>query len=278
MAPRWAFAPAAPPDRMDVLLTNDDGISASGIHALYEALSTLADVTVVAPKEDQSAVGRQLSRRVTVEEHELGYVVDGTPTDCVIAGVGALSLDPDLVVAGCNRGANLGHYVLGRSGTVSAAVEAAFLGLPAMAVSLYFPGTDVAYEEFEPDVGDYAEAARAARYLADHAFGAGVFQDADYLNVNAPLPPEDDGHAEMETTRPSHVYDMDAEVDGDGGVRIVDRIWERMATGDIADPEGSDRRAVVEGRVSVSPLTAPHTTQHHEALDGLAEAYRSTVD
>jgi 5'-nucleotidase len=262
---------------MDVLLTNDDGIAATGIRALYESLSELADVTVVAPRVDQSAVGRQLSRRVTVEEHDLGYVVDGTPTDCVIAGIGALSLDPDLVVAGCNRGANLGHYVLGRSGTVSAAVEAAFLGLPAMAVSLYFPGTDVAYESFEPGVEEYAEAARAARYLADHAFGAGVFEDADYLNVNAPLPPEE-GHAEMETTRPSHVYDMDAEDDEDGGIRIVDRIWERMASGELADPEGSDRRAVVEGRVSVSPLTAPHTTQHHEALDGLAEAYRSAGD
>ena len=262
---------------MEVLLTNDDGISATGIRALYESLSTLADVTVVAPRRDQSAVGRQLSGRVTVEEHDLGYVVEGTPTDCVIAGVQALSLAPDLVVAGCNRGANLGHYVLGRSGTVSAAVEAAFLGLPSMAVSLYFPGTDVAYEGFDPDVEDFAEAARAARYLADHAFGAGVFEDADYLNVNAPLPPEE-GHADMETTRPSHVYDMDAEDETDGGVRIVDRVWERMATGELADPEGSDRRAVVEGRVSVSPLTAPHTTRHHEALDALAEAYRSTVD
>ena len=260
---------------MDVLLTNDDGISATGIGALYESLSTLADVTVVAPREDQSAVGRQLSGRVTVEEHDLGYVVDGTPTDCVIAGIQALSLDPDLVVAGCNRGANLGHYVLGRSGTVSAAVEAAFLGLPAMAVSLYFPGTDDAYEGFDPGTDDYAEAARAARYLVDHAFGAGVFDDADYLNVNAPLPPEE-GHAEMEITHPSHVYDMDAEEDDDG-VRIVDRIWERMATGELADPEESDRRAVVEGRVSVSPLTAPHTTHHHEALDGLAEAYRSAT-
>jgi 5'-nucleotidase len=262
---------------MDVLLTNDDGISATGIHALHESLSTLADVTVVAPRRDQSAVGRQLSRRVTVEEHDLGYVVDGTPTDCIIAGIQALSLDPDLVVAGCNRGANLGHYVLGRSGTVSAAVEAAFLDLPSMAVSLYFPGTDVAYESFEPEVEDYAEAARAVRYLADHAFDVGVFEDADYLNVNAPLPPGE-GHAEMETTRPSHVYDMDAEDDGDDGVRIVDRIWERMASEELADPEGTDRRAVVEGRVSVSPLTAPHTTRHHDALDGLAEAYRSTAD
>jgi 5'-nucleotidase len=261
---------------MDILLTNDDGIDAAGLRALYDSLSELADVTAVAPAEDQSAVGRQMSYQVSLEEHDLGYSVQGTPTDCVVAGVQALSLDPDIVVAGCNRGANLGHYVLGRSGTVSAAVEAAFFGIPAMAVSLYFPGTEERYEDFHPGVEEYAEAARAARYLVDHAHGAGIFGEADYLNVNAPLPPEE-GHAPMEITNPSHVYDIDAE-HGEDGVRIVDRIWERMAAGDIADPEGSDRRSVVDGKVSVSPLTAPHTTRHHEALDALAEAYRSARD
>jgi 5'-nucleotidase len=97
---------------MDVLLTNDDGIDAGGIRALYETLSSIEEVsvTVVAPATDQSAVGRALSHEVDVETHELGYVVHGTPTDCIVAAVGALDdLDPDLVVAGCNRGANLGE-------------------------------------------------------------------------------------------------------------------------------------------------------------------------
>ena len=76
----------------------------------------------------------------------------------------------------------------------------------------------------------------------------------------------------MAVTRPSHVYEMDAERDGET-VSIRDRVWEAMAAGDVPDPRGSDRRAVVEGRVSVSPLTAPHTTTDHEVLDGLAEAY-----
>jgi 5'-nucleotidase len=261
---------------MDILLTNDDGIEATGLRSLYDALSELGNVTVVAPAVDQSAVGRQMSSTVNLIEHDRGYAVEGTPTDCVVAGVGALSLGPDLVVAGCNRGANLGHYVLGRSGTVSAAVEAAFLGIPAMAVSLYFPGTEGNYTSFDPGVTEYSEAARAAQYLADHAFGAGVFDRADYINVNAPLPP-DSGHAPMEITRPSHVYDIDAEQTTDG-VNIVDHIWERMATGDIADPDGTDRRAVVEGNVSVSPLTAPHTTEHHEALDAMAQTYPDIAD
>ena len=256
---------------MEVLLTNDDGVDAVGIRALYDALAEDDEVTVVAPADDQSAVGRQLSHEVELRDHELGYAVEGTPADCVVAGLEALELDPELVVAGCNRGANLGEYVLGRSGTVSAAVEAAFFGVPAVAASVYFPAGDVDFADHDPEPADFAEAARAVSYLVEHAPDAGVFEHADYLNVNAPLP-SDAGSAEMEITRPSHVYDMDAERDGDS-IRIHDRIWGRMADGDVPDPSGSDRRAVVEGRVSVSPLTAPHTTTQHGALDGLAETY-----
>lgn len=256
---------------MEILLTNDDGIEADGIRVLYDALSDLGEVTTVAPATDQSAVGRMMSYEVDVGDHELGYAVHGTPTDCVVAAVGALGLDPDLVVSGCNRGANIGEYVLGRSGTVSAAVEAAFFGLPAIAVSLYVPvGEDISREDFPVEHHEYAEAARATRFLVKHADTAGVFEQADYLNVNCPVP--DEHPAPMVVTRPSHVYDMDAEREGTT-VHLKDRIWKRMADGDVPDPEGTDRRAVVEGRVSVSPLTAPHTTEHHEALDGLAAGF-----
>ncbi len=256
---------------MNILLTNDDGIDEVGLRTLYERLSPIADVTAVAPADDQSAVGRQLSTTVELTEHELGYAVEGTPADCVIAGLGALDLDPDFVVSGCNHGANLGAYVLGRSGTVSAAVEAAFFDVPAIAASVYFPAGEVTFEEFTPDPVHFDEASRAVGYLVEHASNVGVFETADYLNVNAPLPPEE-GTAPMEITRPSHVYEMDAERDG-ATARIHDRIWEMMAEGTVPDPAGSDRRAILEGRVSVSPLTAPHTTTEHEALSGLAEAY-----
>jgi 5'-nucleotidase len=255
---------------MEILLTNDDGIDAVGIRALHEALVDVADVTVVAPADDQSAVGRQLSHSVDLHDHDLGFAVEGTPTDCVVAALGALGLDPDLVVAGCNKGANLGEYVLGRSGTVSAAVEAAFFDVPAVAASVYFPAGDVTYQELTPDHGQFAEATRAVRYLVEHAGGVDVFDGVDYLNLNAPLPAESTG--EMEVTRPSHVYRMDAEREGET-VHIHDRIWDLMASGDVTDPRGSDRRAVVEGRTSVSPLTAPHSTTDHETLDGLAEAF-----
>jgi 5'-nucleotidase len=258
---------------MHVLLTNDDGIEETGLRALHGALTSVPDVTVtvVAPADDQSAVGRSLSARVAVDRHDLGYAVHGTPADCVVAGVQSLVPDVDLVVSGCNRGANLGQYTLGRSGTVSAAVEAAFFDRPAIAVSMYIPTGDEEYWSYAPDVEDYAEAARATGFLVGNAFEAGVFEEADYLNVNAPLAREE---RSMEITEPSTVYQMDAEYDdGDGEVTLHDRIWERMAEGDIPDPQGTDRRAVLEGRVSVSPLAAPHTIHHHDALDELATAF-----
>lgn len=256
---------------MRVLLTNDDGIDAVGIRAMYDRLSEFADVTAVAPANDQSAVGRQLSSTVEMNEHELGYAVEGTPGDCVVAALGSLNLEPDFVVSGCNEGANLGAYVLGRSGTVSAAVEAAFFDVPAIAVSAYFPAGEFSFEDFTPEPEHFEEAARAVEYLIEHAPNVGVFESADYLNVNAPIP-SDSSPARMEITRPSHVYKMDAKREG-SSIRIHDRIWELMADGTVPDPSGSDRRAVLEGRVSVSPLMAPHTTTDHEALDGLAEAY-----
>jgi 5'-nucleotidase len=265
-------------DSLSVLLTNDDGIDAVGIRALHAALAEWADVTVVAPADDQSAVGRQLSADVTVREHDLGYVIDGTPSDCVVAGLEALCPDVDAVVAGCNKGANLGAYVLGRSGTVSAAVESTFFDVPSIAVSLYVPGGgEVPWQEQATEPADFRNATRAAAYLLRHALDAGVFERTGYLNVNAPIADADGPAAPIEITRPSTLYEMTADRDGDGRITLHDGIWARMREGNLPEPEGTDRRAVVEGRVSVSPLTAPHTTEGHEALDGLAEAYPDTI-
>jgi len=167
---------------MKLLLTNDDGIDAPGIRALADALEPLGDVTVVAPATNQSAVGRGLSYgrmgpdrandgdpglgetaddpfTVTIphEDHELGYAVHGTPCDCVILGIGAF--DPDVVVSGCNAGANLGVHVLPRSGTASAAWEAASLDVPGVAVSMDVLGMD--RDTLAPT--DFERAARVGR-------------------------------------------------------------------------------------------------------------------
>lgn len=256
-------------DDPDILVTNDDGIDSPGFQALYEGLSEVGSVTAVAPADDQSAVGRTMSQRVSVSDHEYGYAIDGTPVDCVVAGLSSLCPETDLVVAGCNRGANMGAGVLGRSGTVSAAVESAFHGVPGIATSLYVPSPDWEKSESLPDEW-YEPAVDATTYLVDRAFGRGLFEKADYLNINAPTTRFYTG--EMTITRPSLVYEVAAEQDGDQ-IDIVNPIWEKLASGDIPDSEGTDRRAILEGKISVSPLQAPHITEPSEQLDELAAEF-----
>ena len=118
---------------------NDDGYLSTGINALIDALEQVADVTVVAPDRNRSAASSSLtlSRPLRVTEYGPNrYKVDGTPSDCVhLAVTGFLDDEPDLVVSGINHGANLGDDVI-YSGTVAAAMEGRFLGLPTIAVSL----------------------------------------------------------------------------------------------------------------------------------------------
>src|SRR3954467_37880 len=129
---------------MLILLTNDDGIHAPGIVAMYRELVKLGEVHVVAPETVQSATGHGitisaplLTNRVTVENGFTGIAVDGRPADCVKLAVAKLLPGaPDLGGGGLNAGANVGINVI-YSGTVAAAIEAAFLGLPSIAVSLH---------------------------------------------------------------------------------------------------------------------------------------------
>ncbi|HSU69419.1 MAG TPA: 5'/3'-nucleotidase SurE [Tepidisphaeraceae bacterium] len=129
---------------MLILLTNDDGIRAPGLVAMYRELVRMGEVHVVAPETVQSATGHGitlsaplLTNQVTVEDTFTGTSVDGRPADCVkLAVAKILPRQPDLVISGINSGANVGINVI-YSGTVAAAIEAAFLGLPSIAVSLY---------------------------------------------------------------------------------------------------------------------------------------------
>ncbi len=170
---------------MNILLTNDDGIYAEGLWALYRRLSRHHEVTVVAPDRERSAVSHSITLHSPLRTTEvrlngfIGHAVDGAPADCIKLGIlEILKKTPDVVVAGINPGANVGiaiHY----SGTVSAAREAALYGIPAMAVSI---------NAF--DVRHYDTAADFAGSLAERLHRTplpfGVF-----LNVNVPdLPPD----------------------------------------------------------------------------------------
>ncbi|MDE3156604.1 MAG: 5'/3'-nucleotidase SurE, partial [Acidobacteriota bacterium] len=125
-----------------ILVTNDDGVLSEGLRALADALRPLGTVTVVAPIVEASAIGHALTLRrpLRLERHGDGiYSVDGTQTDCVNVGIAqVLKGMPDLVVSGINKGWNLGDDVT-YSGTVAGAMEAALLGIPALAVSLQYP-------------------------------------------------------------------------------------------------------------------------------------------
>lgn len=125
---------------MHILISNDDGYLAEGLNSLAEHLAKIARITVVAPDRDRSGASNSLTldRPLLPENRENGFIsINGTPTDCVHIAITALLKDdpPDIVVSGINRGPNLGDDIL-YSGTVAAATEGRFLGLPAIAVSL----------------------------------------------------------------------------------------------------------------------------------------------
>jgi len=277
-----------------ILLTNDDGIDAPGLAALYEELSAVADVTVVAPDENKSGVGRTRTHRTTRESHPWGYAIDGTPADCVAYGFGGLDTEFDLVVSGCNHGPNAGNYVVGRSGTVGACIESAFLGTPGIAVSAYHNRDFFVSPAEEYDFG---RPARVARELVVRSLSADVFDSADLLNVNAPV---DVADPRMRLTEPHHDYDvtvehgaeaadggLEAEPGHEGDIALRDVVWPGVvgwenpfpATEEYREryPVGTDRRALVEGEVSVSPLTAPALAADTASLAGVVDEFNESA-
>ncbi len=174
---------------MRILLSNDDGVHAVGLQAMYEELKKLGDVWVVAPLEEKSTTGHSLTihkplRLIPMRKHFYG--VSGSPADCVYVGIReVMGRMPDLVVSGINRGANLGQDVY-YSGTVSAAREACILGIRSMAVSL-----SVNFKKFHTEEKlHYATAAKMAVKVLKE------LQDAELpyhtmLNLNVPDLPLD---------------------------------------------------------------------------------------
>ena len=277
-----------------ILLTNDDGIDAPGIATLRTELTAFGDVTVVAPDANQSGVGRTRSHTARIREHPWGYRLSGTPADCVAYGLRGLETDFDVVVSGVNNGPNAGNYVVGRSGTVGAGIEAAFLGTPALAISAYH-STDFFLSP--PEEYDFARPARIAGRLVSRALESGVYEDVDLLNVNAPV---DASSPPVILTEPYHDYEQDVEpadpealddgeIDADGGelaaderiVHLHDRTWPGVVgwenpfppTDEHREryPVGTDRRAMVDASVSVSPLAVTHASPDSAALAEVVE-------
>lgn len=231
---------------MKILISNDDGYRAEGLRALTDALSPLADVTVVAPDRNRSGASNSLTLDVPLRVFPFDanryFVVNGTPTDCVhLAISGLFEHDHDMVVSGINEGANLGDDVL-YSGTVAAAIEGRFLGLPAIAVSLVI----------QPGSGQhFATAARIAAELFMRIQRSPLHQ-ATILNVNVPdLPYE--ALKGYRATRLGFRHRSEPIVRSeDPRGRPV--YWVGAAGIGQDAGEGTDFDAVANGYVSVTPL------------------------
>jgi len=250
---------------MRILLTNDDGIHAPGIVALYDALEGLGEVLAVAPQTVQSASGHGITfgsplmcEEVAVNERMHGVAVDGRPADCVKLALRAIWAErfgdgapPDLTISGMNSGANVGINVI-YSGTVAAAVESAFLGVPAIAVSLH--------------LGDhskikYKRAAQIARAAIDRILEFPL-DPHTVLNVNIPRTESNDAPVPemrvvaMNTAPGSDAYER--RVSPGGQVYY----WSSGKGMDFVhtSPE-SDVEALFERYITVTPLTYALTDQ-----------------
>ena len=241
---------------MHILLTNDDGIAASGLQAARKALGEIegATVHVIAPNSNRSATARSITTRspLTVEEVDFddggkGFATDGTPVDCVrFADLGLLGERPDLIVSGINHGANLGDDIT-YSGTVAAALEGIVLGLPAIAISQQSEKREMGFRfgrsfDFEIAAGFLAELVAS---VASEPIPPGTL-----VNVNCPAGKPNG----VEVTHlGKRLYNDELKlVDEDGSGRKRYEIYGFEPS--FEDEEGSDLSAIANGRIAVTPV------------------------
>jgi len=232
---------------MRVMLTNDDGIYAPGIRALHKVLAEDWDVEVIAPQTVQSGTSHAITIRHPVLWHHAevstgfeGVAVEGTPADCVkLALHHLIETPPDLVISGINAGLNTGIHVL-YSGTVAAAMEAAILGRPAVAVSFEL------YRDMEFDV-----AAQIAKPIIEAAVRHGI-PPGCVCNINIPeLKP---GWPKGVRVVPMSTQHMDEHIEKREDPYGRSYYWLSGDFRNYGDPNETDRHAIGEGYVSVTPL------------------------
>jgi 5'-nucleotidase len=242
---------------MKILLSNDDGFLAPGLNMLHKVLSEIAELTVVAPDRNRSGASNSLTLtnplRVTTTEN--GFIsVNGTPTDCVhLAVTGLLNEMPDMVVSGINEGSNLSDDVL-YSGTVAAATEGRFLGLPSIAISLAGPKCQ-----------NYATAAQIAKMLVQRLISDPIPRDT-VLNVNVPdLPLSELKGIQVTRLGTRHLAEPTIKTLDPRGRRIY---WVGQPGPEQDAGPGTDFHAVSSGYVSITPLHLDLT--HYKVFDQLS--------
>ncbi|WOF16216.1 5'/3'-nucleotidase SurE [Methanoplanus sp. FWC-SCC4] len=250
-----------------ILLTNDDGVTSEGIWAAYDALSTFADVTVVAPSTQQSAVGRSISifepiraGKVYINDTE-AYSVGGKPTDSVIIGLYALKLKPDLVVSGINIGENLSFESIMTSGTIGAALEAANHGIPSVALSLQVEDQGEKFDDPGYSKLDFGDAKIATADICKKLLLNGFPEKTDVVNVN--FPKRYTGKYEI-TNLAEKLFETGVEKRLDPRGRPY--FW---INGPLLEdaPKGTDVHAISKGNISITPITLDSTA--YSGLDGI---------
>ena len=243
---------------MHILLSNDDGYLAQGLIALAEGLQEFAEISVVAPDKNRSAASNSLTLEMPLRAQQVGngfIKVDGTPTDCVhLAITGLLETEPDMVFAGINHGANLGDDVL-YSGTVAAATEGRFLGLPAVAISMV-----------SSDPQNFDTAVKVAGMILQRLLEQPLAKDI-LLNVNVPDLPWSEVKG-FQSTRLGQRHKAEPVIETqDPRGKVIYWVGPPGAEQD-AGP-GTDFYAINQGYVSVTPLQLDLT--RYDALDTLKD-------
>ncbi|MFK3862747.1 5'/3'-nucleotidase SurE [Pseudoalteromonas rhizosphaerae] len=242
---------------MKILLSNDDGVNAKGIAVLYQALTQIADVTLVAPDRNCSGASNSLTllnplRATTLDN---GFIsVNGTPTDCVHLGVNELLNEkPDLVVAGINHGANLGDDTL-YSGTVAAATEGRHLGLPAVAVSLC------------SKEGNHFETAAAVTVNIIKELASHPLPKDQIININVPdIPLSELKGVQVTRLGARHKAETMTKQQDPWGRDIY---WYGVLGAESDAGEGTDFYAINNGYASVTPLSVDMTAKDSLAAVG----------
>lgn len=242
---------------MRILVTNDDGIHAEGLTALETIAAALsADVWVCAPEYEQSGASRALTLAEPIRVRRAGerrFAATGTPTDCVMLAVRELieGQRPDLVLSGVNRGPNLGEDVT-MSGTVAGAIEGMAMGIPAVALSQATYGL--------PPEAQFAPAEAFAPGIVRRLMQAGWPSDV-VINLNFPNRPVQE-ITEVEVTRQGFRDVQVRHAEKRTDLRGRDYYWMGFRQERSEPADGTDLRALYEGRISVTPL---HIDLTHQA-------------
>jgi len=249
---------------MQILLTNDDGIFAPGLAAIYKELVKMGDVTVVAPADSRSGASHSITyhhplvcNKVDINGQFTGFSVQGSPADCVKLAVMQLHDEPiDLLVAGINKGANAGINVY-YSGTVAAAMEGAFLKIPAVAMSLWVPARR------GPSFEEQMDFEKAAHYCAKILKKLMPVKKGDVININIP---------QLSKGEPKGVRVVPQSSKGFDEYYIRQKneqgqtVFQLAGNGHRIDGTPTDTTSLEEGYITVTAL-APDMTDHHKTRE-----------